>query len=299
MKFISRGFYDPDRVNGLAEDLIFQDYNYKKMGNIIYPVLAGITNPDSEYFCKRTESHEMLHYQYIFEYVVSGKGHIICDGKNQTVEKGDFYFINRNIPMHYYADRDDPYCKKWVNICGKFINGLCYTYNLNNTPLLILHMDAECYIDRLHKILENYDYHDSEQADLEIMHTFTELFDSIHRFRQTAQTPKKTDLFKQITEYIDNNIFHKDLSLTHLCRYFYVSDRTLNRLFAKNTDLSPNRYITVQKIEHAKELLLTSHCSIEKISDMLNFSSAKYFRKVFTAHCGISPLKWKKSNTKQ
>ena len=49
--------------------------------------------------------------------------------------------------------------------------------------------------------------------------------------------------------------------------------------------------------ERAAELLITTDLSVEQISEMLNFSSSSYFRKIFKKHTGKTPLQIRK-NTK-
>ena len=63
-------------------------------------------------------------------------------------------------------------------------------------------------------------------------------------------------------------------------------------MFEKHYGISPVKFITTKKVECAQKLLLENY-SVEEIAEMLSFSSAEYFRKVFPSVCGISPKKYK------
>lgn len=282
-------------VNSLCEDIYFSDSNPQKLGNIIFPVMAGLTKPDPRYFCRRSPTDKNNPYLYVLEYVTAGRGTIEINGKKHRVRAGDFYMINRCTVPYYYSDTNDPLEKKWLNVAGRFMNSICYTYAINE-PLMIVHMDAERYFDRIHEMLSNYDFQNHEQTDLELMQLLIELFDEIHRSKKSPTDKPERAVFEQILEYIVSNITFERLSPTMISSYFYISYRTLNRMFLKNLGMPPSKYIAMQKIEYAKQLLLTTDNSIERIAEILNFANPQHFRTVFVAHCGISPSKWKKEN---
>ena len=103
-------------------------------------LLCGITYPNKNYVINRHKSNTAC-----IEYVVSGKGHVIIDGKEFTLRAGDSYYLPEGTDQYYYADRDDPWEKIWVNFSGEFakeLAALCgidcvYCYPQLNTSDLI------------------------------------------------------------------------------------------------------------------------------------------------------------------
>lgn len=285
-------------VYSLCEDIYFSDSNPQKFGNIIYPVMAGLTKPDPRYFCKRSPNDRNNPYLYVLEYVIEGKGTIELNGRKYRVRAGDFYMINRCTVPYYYSDPNAPLKKKWLNVAGRFMNSLCYTYAINE-PILIVHMDAEPFLDRIHKILSSYDFQDHKDADFELMQVLLELFESIYHSKISPSEKPERAMFEQILEYIVSNITFDRLSPSMVSSYFYISYRTLNRMFMKNLGMPPSKFIAMQKVEYAKQLLLTTGNSIERIAEILNFANPQHFRTVFVAHCGISPSKWRKENRQE
>ena len=62
------------------------------------PGLAGITYPDPLYEIYRPRGDH-----YVFEYVISGTGHVRQDGESVTVAAGDAYILQPGRCHHYYG----------------------------------------------------------------------------------------------------------------------------------------------------------------------------------------------------
>jgi AraC family transcriptional regulator of arabinose operon len=67
------------------------------------------------------------------------------------------------------------------------------------------------------------------------------------------------------------------------------------RLFKKHTGLTPLDYIIQARIEHAKELLLGSNLSVQRISELLGYCDVFHFSKQFKQKTGVSPLGFRRS----
>ena len=85
-------------INSLCDDIIYCNYDKSKYNTVLFPVMAGVTNADPEYFIKRSPNDPAFKYLYVLEYVVSGRGYIEYEGQKYTVEAGDFYLLNRTPP---------------------------------------------------------------------------------------------------------------------------------------------------------------------------------------------------------
>jgi len=53
--------------------------------------------------------------------------------------------------------------------------------------------------------------------------------------------------------------------------------------------MTPIKYITMLRMEKAKELLITGHYKVSEIAGMCGFENVYYFSNVFKKHEGISP----------
>lgn len=285
--------YKSDHVNSLCDTIIYSNYDPAKLNSVIFPTMAGITNPDPEYFIRRAMDQNYK-YLYVLEYVISGKGYIESGKRKYTVQAGDFYLLNRYTVPYYYPDPADPFSKIWLNVSGRFINALTYTYQITE-PVLIVHDESlEPYLRRIHDELLRYPIQETEKSYDAIMAHLLAMFQKIDHIRHKAPTVKKNATFSQITDYISNNILLENMDVDYVSSYFYMSYSTLYRICMKHVGLSPKHYILKLKTDYAKTLLSTTNCTIAKVSEALNFSSPLYFGKVFKKYTGISPLNWKK-----
>ena len=87
-------------------------------------------------------------------------------------------------------------------------------------------------------------------------------------------------ILSHISEPITTDILSKELGMnrTYLCK-----------LFAEETGLTINQYVTQVKMEEAKRLMDITKKSIAEISEYLGYSSQSYFQKVFKNRYGITP----------
>ncbi len=285
-------------VNSLNEVFFFSDCNAQKIRRLFYPAQAGITYPDPSYFCQPDKTDRIAPSLYVLEYVISGKGYIQHGNRIYPVCAGDSYFINRAAGNRWYADPEDPYEKKWINFCGRFPESLVSAYNMTDA-VYVEPINTEDLMDEIHEILLGYDLQDPHEADLRLMHLLVDMFDRFDA-ALTTKKPKKQEkvMLGQILEYISYNLLFENLSPSVICASFYISYSTLLRLFERELCTTPARYIVLQRIEYAKQLLLTTGNTVEKISEFLHFSSSQHFRKVFSEVCGMPPTKWKKKNLK-
>ena len=101
------------------------------------PIMAGITYPDPAY--------EILVYRRplcVFEYVLSGRGHIERNGSILTVNAGDAYILTAGTYHHYYSDKVDPWTKIWFNVSGSLVQHLLSDYGLDGVTLIPRFYDA-------------------------------------------------------------------------------------------------------------------------------------------------------------
>ena len=99
----------------------------------------------------------------------------------------------------------------------------------------------------------------------------------------------------QIRDYIRENI-SLDLSLSVLCRRFYVSRTKLYQISKEFFCMGISDYIRTERINEAKRLLRNENLSVSEIAEMVGISDASYFIRLFRRTEGITPLQYRKNN---
>lgn len=77
-----------------------------------------------------------------------------------------------------------------------------------------------------------------------------------------------------------------------------MSRRTFDRKFRSSLNLSPKEWLTVQRLNLAKELLEKDTVNIEKVASLCGFESAITFRHHFRKKLGVSPGQYRKQFNK-
>ncbi len=103
---------------------------------------------------------------------------------------------------------------------------------------------------------------------------------------------KLHELLSIAKEYIDNN-YDKDLTLTDVAKYIYLSDSYFAHSFKDKFGISPKSYILKVRIESAKEYLKNTDMKVSEVAKMVGFSSQQRFNDIFRKHEDITPLAYR------
>ena len=103
---------------------------------------------------------------------------------------------------------------------------------------------------------------------------------------------KLHELLNIAKEYIDNN-YQKELTLSQVAKYIYLSDSYFAHSFKDKFGISPKSYILKVRIEASKELLENTDTKIADVALSVGFSSQQRFNDIFRKHLGVTPLKYR------
>ncbi len=92
--------------------------------------------------------------------------------------------------------------------------------------------------------------------------------------------------------YISGNYCKCDFDFKKMCKQSGLSYSYFKTLFKMQYGCSPVKYVTMLRIEKAKELLITKRYSVTEISEMCGFGNVYYFSKVFKDYVGVSPKRY-------
>ena len=92
--------------------------------------------------------------------------------------------------------------------------------------------------------------------------------------------------------YIDQH-FTKNDCMKNAVRESNLGDRRFRDLFRRMFNMTPNKYLTLKKIEYAQSLISAGGISVAEVSERCGFSDVYYFSKVFKQICDVPPSKWK------
>lgn len=257
---------------------------------------AGISHPCPEYLVERTREKTDTKSIYVFEYVISGKGYIECDGKHYTVGAGDFYFLNRLHSHLYHSDPEDPYEKIWINAGGRLLDGVVNAYGLTDGAIVIPDSKTRGHLERVHALLLGICAENSDETMTECAKVMCDLIITAateHRMVQRATVSTA----ERIKDYIDSGLAY-NVSLDDIAQHFYLNKSYIISIFSAKYGFTPKQYILERKMQAARTMLEENLYGISEIADMLNFSSSQHFSSFFKKKMGVSPDEYRRQKKK-
>ncbi len=143
--------------------------------------------------------------------------------------------------------------------------------------------------DELLSILQKAE--SAKDAPLTLMSLTYRFLAEIDRLRKKQYFPKDKRML-DAKAYIDTHFCEKnclDIAISNSG----ITARRFTDLFRGNFDITPNRYITFRRMEHAKALLSTGTLSVTDVADLCGYTDIYYFSKVFKKETGISPKNYR------
>lgn len=192
-----------------------------------------------------------------------------------------------------------------------FIEFLSALGNSENTDKIFLHQLA-VHVELLLK--ETYGLNDDVRLRFQEFYTFlnkysaSRLFNMCYEiFRYVIKERKENipfgeeqnynDYVNSACEFIEEHLNEEGLSIVRVAEEVHLNPVYFGRVFKSVKNMSFKQYLLKQKLERAKELLLTTNASIMEISWAVGISNASYFTKLFRQIVGSLPSDYREKNS--
>ena len=114
-----------------------------------------------------------------------------------------------------------------------------------------------------------------------------------HELLHREVTPDETGVkLDAMIDMIDSHL-DESLTLEAMAKLANVSRAHFVRRFRTVTGLSPHRYITMRRIEKAKQLLLQNDGALSEIGLAVGFANQSHFTQVFHDETGSTPSQYR------
>lgn len=246
----------------------------------------GITFPTPDFHIKRLDSR-----YFILEYVVSGKGYLKVDGKLHTLQANDVYLLEPGSSHEYYADKNDPFKKYWINFKSDVFFNIFNEYDLKQ--IYVFHdTDISEEMGKIFALEKISLYNDQiyKEASKYLFDIFMKLAEK-NQIRQEGSV-----IAQQILAEFDKAI-DSTISIEEICEKLFISRSKLIREFKKYYHVTPHAYLIERKIAFSKMLLQNTNHSIKSISAHLGFADEHYFSNTFKSKTNMTPSEYRKSRS--
>ena len=243
--------------------------------------LCGTTFPDKSYEIKRENSKVNC-----IEYIEAGTGTVHLDATTFHPLGGDAYFLQSRKKQHYYADRNDPWKKYFINFSGNLAESLVEGYGLSDHSHFV-GLDIK---DELCRIIEIGKRNDGD-ATAELIGILNEIFFKMRAHQK--RNSERVGIEYEMKDFLNTQITAK-FKMELLCKQVARSESQTIRIFKRAFGVTPYAYLLSKKIHFSKKLLESTNLSISQIADKLCFADEYYFSNTFKDKVGVSPSVYRK-----
>lgn len=120
----------------------------------------------------------------------------------------------------------------------------------------------------------------------------TDLY-SVAKYKTATRTTGGYTYIASAMEFIAAN-YTSHISLEEVASSVHLTPSYFSKLFAEITDKSFVRYLTEQRVEHARLLLATTDNSVTEVAFASGFGSFSAFSRAFRTCCGVTPNEFRK-----
>jgi transcriptional regulator GlxA family with amidase domain len=113
----------------------------------------------------------------------------------------------------------------------------------------------------------------------------------------TAAPAARSSLVQETVDHVAGHL-DGDLSTTALATRAGVSERHLTRLFLREVEQTPGRFVRRARTEAAAHLLTTTDLTMEAIASRCGFGTPETMRQAFQSRYGVSPSHYRATQTR-
>lgn len=229
---------------------------------------------------------ERFLYANEFIFVTDGTVHIKADGRVYDIGKNEFLIL----PQFSILSGDRP-SESACAFYSVTFEGSIDVLNKNERIKQQLSGNIVFIYDLMKKLWTRYRPEARDNAELDAL--FLTLAYEL-RAASNCLTDAGVPMQKML-DYIHDHI-NAPIDISDLCEEFNYSPDYISKMFGKTYGVTVKKYINQVKMAAAKQLLVTSHLTVEQIGSAIGFDNVHLFYKYFRYHEKVTPSEYRKLN---
>jgi len=272
------------------------NYEHIKLGEFDFPFKIFIINGTI------TPPHWHKHTELV--YILKGKALIYINGDSFRCCQGEIAYIPNSSLHTIIPDENSKYCAILIGdtVFNNFSFDVHYKEyvnlfldNYDIMPFVILknldyYISIKSIIDEIINEISNRD----KGYQLAIKSCICKFFVYIVRFVPYIEMPfdesknEKIKNLKRVLDFIDENYQNK-ITISEMTKLTNFSPQHFCRIFKAYTGKTLVEYVTMIKLENAKQLIVKTDLPITQIASICGFCNANYFDRVFKKYFNSKP----------
>ncbi len=233
-----------------------------------------------------TRPHGREDFQLLF--IARGKALIRLNGTDQVVTEGHLVIYYPGEEQFYSYELEDHPVIYWIHFSGFDTFNLLQANGLINGSSLYVgdHRTLTLIFDKIITELNLERTHYFETCNLYVKELL--LLSSRYLLEASETKYHKNEMLEQAIKYFNEN-FHQSINIKTYADAHNISCCWFIRHFKNYTGTTPTHYITLIRINKAKNLLIHENLSINQIASIVGYDNPLYFSRIFKKYVGVSP----------
>ncbi len=254
-----------------------------------------INNKTTWYAKDMTCDFHKIYFPTDSEFILSDS-----DGEH-TVTKGQIAIIPAGHNHSYNTAPDKGFSKLYCHFLADIANDNFFKAINADGKITILNISDSSVYNNIKKVFfelvegyQNYLYNNSISTILYNKSKVTELLSLIMNIMNPKTVSSNINKFEDSISYMKKNL-SKQVTLQELADNMHFHAAYYGRIFKQYFGMSPMKYMNNLRIEKAKQLLLTTDLTLEKVCEQIGMNNTFYFSSQFKKATGMSPTAFRKN----
>lgn len=232
----------------------------------------------------------------LFQYTLSGEGHLVSGGKHYRIPKhhGFFVAVPDNHEYYYSPESDAPWEFIFLTAAGRHVDAYWSDIVAKTGPVVTFKPNAQP-IAMLWEMMENADTKtglDKYELSVRLYEWIVACLRALDGRPEAGQAVP--DSIAAALRFMETQ-YHSFLTLEQIAAEAGMSKYHFCRLFLKHAGVTPIHHLTKIRIEEASRLLRQTRQPVAAIAAASGFDNSSYFGKVFRKLMGASPQQFRDS----
>ena len=252
-------------------------------------ILTSIGKRDNQEHMLRLSGHEDYHWLHC----TKGKGKLLIEGKELMIGPKDGFFFFPHIPHEYFAVKE-PWETYYITFNGNSVSLILELLQINKWGMYSFND-----LLPLEKIMEEISMTVVTSNPLKAYLSSSLIYKFIIELKESISSgiPKKNQSkfyqLQPVINHIENN-YPTTPTLNELADIIHITPQHLCRIFKEAFKMRPVEYLTLYRIQKAKELLDSpSKLSISEVGKLVGYADTSYFCHIFKLQEGKTPNEFK------
>lgn len=241
-------------------------------------------------------AHEQVSPLIACHIIHNGSGTMIYNGKKYKVGSGKLFIFWPDAHIKYYDTPDSPWQYTWFFLVGTKAEWMLSRIGITPDNPIYDITGCQSFLSCLKIITERFK--SENYPSIFPITAAWELFNALGNDLNIHHSTKPDNLAEASRLFIESQSHLTVIpTVDDIAEHFGVNRSTLYRVFKNQFDYSPKEFIENLRFNKACKLLERTSLNIKDVAKSCGYSHQCYFTSMFQKRFGMSPTKWKTSES--